>query len=405
MPTNISIPGFTPATDDLFVYSQQGGVAQPGATTMAQFQAFVRNNSDVLKCLVQRLWQPQVQYTANHVVWSPNMAPNLQAKVKTAGTTSGVEPVWSEIVGAEVTDGTVVYTMEEIVPTLPTVVSSVTEANGLITVQFTNETQKTFQLVKTVNGVAPNSADGNVTLPVEGVLVGDVMYRAYLADGYVKANGATVSRSDYARLVSDYVEEYEQWYDKDDRYTFTGTIASGSTEITAISSVDILKLRKDMTITGTGIPANTTITAVNEDSVTISAAATRSTTETISYGNINNFPWMYGVGDGSTTMVLPDYRGRFIMGGDMTAVISAGLPNITGAISIFDGAGRMTIGVSAGTGALKGQGSWDCPNFGHSSAYTGLGQINLNASYSSALYGNSSTVQPPSISLIPQIKY
>lgn len=391
MPTNISIPGFTPATDDLFVYSQQGGVAQPGATTMAQFQAFVRNNSDVLKCLVQRLWQPQVQYTANHVVWSPNMAPNLQAKVKTAGTTSGVEPVWSEIVGAEVTDDTVVYTMEEIVPT---VVSSVTEANGLITVQFTNETQKTFQLVKTVNGVVPNSADGNVTLPVEGVLVGDVMYRAYLADGYVKANGATVSRSDYARLVSDYVEEYEQWYDKDDRYTFAGTIASGSTEITAISSVDILKLRKDMTITGTGIPANTTITAVNEDSVTISAAATGRTTETISYGNINNFPWMYGVGDGSTTMVLPDYRGRFIMGGDNCRRIDAGLPNLQGnTLTASWTDSRNTLFYRGGSREL-GYNDGEAAN-----------EIWFNASNYNKIYGASDTVQPPSISLIPQIKF
>lgn len=27
-------------------------------------------------------------------------------------------------------------------------------------------------------------------------------------------------------------------------------------------------------------------------------------------------PFKYGVGDGSTTMILPDYRNRFIMGGD-----------------------------------------------------------------------------------------
>ena len=398
---NLNIPAFQPATDDLFVYSPQAGTAPAGATTMAQIQTFMRNNSDVLKCLVQRLWQPQVQYAANRVVWSPNMGPNLWAKVKTAGTTLGTEPVWSEIVGAEVTDGTVVYTMEEIVPTLPTVVSSVTEANGLITVQFTNETQKTFQLVKMVNGVAPNSADGNVTLPVEGVLVGDVMYRAYLADGYVKANGATVSRSDYARLVSDYVEEYEQWYDKDDRYTFTGTIASGSTEITAISSVDILKLRKDMTITGTGIPANTTITTVNEDSVTISAAATGSTTETISYGNINNFPWMYGVGDGSTTMVLPDYRGRFIMGGDNVLTIDAGLPNIEGDLIGASGGGR-SFGYNSGLFESKDPSTYVGAA---SSGYSSYCNVNFNAKRANALYGASETVQPPSISLIPQIKF
>lgn len=207
---NFNIPAFQPATDDLFVYSPQAGTAPAGATTMAQIQTFMRNNSDVLKCLVQRLWQPQVQYAANQVVWSPNMGPNLWAKVKTAGTTLGTEPVWSEIVGAEVTDGTVVYTMCEIVPTLPVTVGSINVNNNyLMTIIYTDEDQETVQLVKTVNGNAPDGT-GNITLPVEGILVGDVVYRPYLADGYVKANGATVSRSDYPNLVT-FANEKSLW--------------------------------------------------------------------------------------------------------------------------------------------------------------------------------------------------
>lgn len=207
---NLNIPAFQPATDDLFVYSPQAGTAPAGATTMAQIQTFMRNNSDVLKCLVQRLWQPQVQYAANQVVWSPNMGPNLWAKVKTAGTTLGTEPVWSELVGAEVNDGTVVYTMCEIVPTLPVTVGSINVNNNyLMTIIYTDEDQETVQLVKTVNGNAPDGT-GNITLPVEGILVGDIVYRPYLADGYVKANGATVSRSDYPNLVT-FANEKSLW--------------------------------------------------------------------------------------------------------------------------------------------------------------------------------------------------
>lgn len=396
---NFNIPAFTKATDNYFVYAQQGGVAQGNATTMAMIQDLMRNNNTIMEILVQAIWQPQVQYAQNQVIWSPNMAPNLQAKVKTAGTTLGTEPVWSQLVGAEVTDGTVVYTMEEIVPTLPTVVSTVTESNGKITITLTDGSQTSVQLVKTVNGVAPDPASGNVTLPVEGVLVGDVMYRPYLADGYVKANAAIVSRSDYARLASDYVEKYDQWYDKDDRYMFTGTIASGETEITAISSVDILKLRKDMTITGTGIPANTTITAVNEDSVTISQAATESATETISYGNINNFPWMYGVGDGSTTMVLPDYRGRFIQGGDNADVISAGLPDIQGTFWDYGMSDKSNL-----TGAFT-ESNYSEARGGHQTTSFKSKGILLQASLYNSIYGASNTVQPPAFSLIPQIKY
>lgn len=325
---NFNIPAFQPATDELFVYSPQAGTAPAGATTMAQIQTFMRNNSDVLKCLVQRLWQPQVQYAANQVVWSPNMGPNLWAKVKTAGTTLGTEPVWSELVGAEVNDGTVVYTMCEIVPTLPVTVGSINvNSNYLMTIVYTDEDQETVQLVKTVNGKTPDGT-GNITLPVEGILVGDVVYRPYLADGYVKANGATVNRSDYPNLV----------------------------------------------------------TFANTNSLWTSDPASE--------------PWKYGVGDGSSTMVLPDYRNRFIEGGDNAGITTAGLPNITGSASMTywrnSGDDESTGAFSITNTARRGVST--------ESSSTCL-QLNFNAADSNAIYGNAETVQPPTISLLPQIKF
>lgn len=112
----IEIPTFIPATDDLFVYGQQAGVAQPGATTQAMIQEFLRNNSDVLKCFVQLLWQPQKQYELNQIVWSPGMPQNMQAIATTAGTTGASEPTWNTIVGGSTTDGSVTYKMVEIAP-------------------------------------------------------------------------------------------------------------------------------------------------------------------------------------------------------------------------------------------------------------------------------------------------
>lgn len=320
---NFNIPAFQPATDDLFVYSPQAGTAPAGATTMAQIQTFMRNNSDVLKCLVQRLWQPQVQYAANQVVWSPNMGPNLWAKVKTAGTTLGTEPVWSEIVGAEVTDGTVVYTMCEIVPTLPVTVGSINvNSNYLMTIVYTDEDQETVQLVKTVNGNAPDGT-GNITLPVEGILVGDVVYRPYLADGYVKANGATIIRSDYPTLKT--------FADKKNLWT----------------------------------------------------------------SNPSAEPWKYGVGDGSTTMTLPDFRNRFIEGSDTPSIVAPGLPNITGRASL------SSAWTGADQGALYRSSSFSgCGNVANNGVY-----LNFDASRSNTIYGNSDTVQPNAITLIPQIKY
>ena len=110
---NMNIPKFKEASDDLFVYAQAGGVAQPGATTQAMIQEFMRNNSDVLKCLVQSLWQPQVAYAVNQVVWSPNMPKNMLAIVTTAGTTNGSEPQWPSIAEQTIQDGTVIFEMRK----------------------------------------------------------------------------------------------------------------------------------------------------------------------------------------------------------------------------------------------------------------------------------------------------
>lgn len=156
---------------------------------------------------------------------------------------------------------------------------------------------------------------------MSSALVGDVAFRPYLAKKWVKANGATVNRTDYPRLVK-FATDNNLWTD------------SPSTE-----------------------------------------------------------PWKYGRGNGSTTMVLPDYRNRFIQGGDTPAVIAAGLPNITGTMP-FDfenvtGAFVIEKQIVNGSGADSGRDML----------------LHLDASKSNPIYGRSDTVQPPAISLMPQIRY
>ena len=112
-------------------------------------------------------------------------------------------------------------------------------------------------------------------------------------------------------------------------------------------------------------------------------------------------PWKFGVGDGSTTMTLPDFRNRFIEGSDSVGSVAPGLPNITG--SITGGYGGY-MGNNTGAGALSAP-----QNPGNTVDLHGGGErrnnIYFDASLSNSIYGKSSTVQPNAFLLVPQIKF
>ena len=111
----------------------------------------------------------------------------------------------------------------------------------------------------------------------------------------------------------------------------------------------------------------------------------------------------FGSGDGSTTFALPNLIDRFAQGSTTVGTAkSAGLPNITGKLFVpsIDGDGNNT-GTS---GAFETTGEkhniwW------YSNTYRGVNTARLDASRSSSIYGNSSTVQPPALTLLPCIKY
>ena len=115
-------------------------------------------------------------------------------------------------------------------------------------------------------------------------------------------------------------------------------------------------------------------------------------------------PYKYGNGNGSTTMTLPDYRNRVIQGGDSTGRLNAGLPNISGQIwNIAYQDAYKSSGSS--NGAFSKRTANEGTSFiGTTEQYTADGFV-FDASHSNAIYGKSSTVQPPALQLIPQIKY
>ncbi len=97
-------------------------------------------------------------------------------------------------------------------------------------------------------------------------------------------------------------------------------------------------------------------------------------------------------------LMLPDYMDLCLQGGTMVKIEKAGLPNITGwhtwlphtsfgydGVFGKEGSGQNMLSTHAESGSID--------------------RLTFDASRSSTVYGASSTVQPPAIKLIPQIKY
>ena len=184
--------------------------------------------------------------------------------------------------------------------------------------------------------------DGTVVWMIDdlrdGTPVGAVRGSLYLPAGYVKANGATVQRADYPRLVA-LADKHNLWTD------------------------------------------DTTANA-----------------------------GLFGRGDGSMTMVLPNWTDRMVQlaGDGAGASVTAGLPNITGThkSSSYGGLWRGAIGESSGALTTSRRVS-DFTPIVNSDSSVGANNdtISIDASKSNPIYGASTTVQPPAINLIPIIKY
>ena len=132
----------------------------------------------------------------------------------------------------------------------------------------------------------------------------------------------------------------------------------------------------------------------------------------VAFANANNLwtdtpatePWKFGKGNGSTTMVLPDYRKRVIQGGDTVGVLNAGLPNITG----YMGSADSCYLWRAAEGSLSASKNYQ-PSYRNLFSNDGetpyaYPDIRLDASNSNTIYGSSTTVQPPALQLVPNLK-
>lgn len=109
---------------------------------------------------------------------------------------------------------------------------------------------------------------------------------------------------------------------------------------------------------------------------------------------------IYGAGNGSTTFGLPNLNGLFFEGTTYTGSVgtyhSAGLPNISGE---YQGGDGLNLYSSGAFGFVKESGS----QITGGSYKLDIGDF--KASRSSSVFGSSSGVQPPSMALLPCIKF
>jgi len=113
----------------------------------------------------------------------------------------------------------------------------------------------------------------------------------------------------------------------------------------------------------------------------------------------------YGAGNGSSTFNVPNLIDRFPQGNATPGTVkNAGLPNITGNADVGPENLGGCIWSCDGAFAVAGnKDSWGASGISQTNRqYT---KININASRSSSIYGKSSTVQPPALTLVPCIRY
>ena len=166
----------------------------------------------------------------------------------------------------------------------------------------------------------------------DGHRVGDIVFRSVLHAGFIKANGAKVTASNYPRLLK------------------------------FVQDNDLLVADED------------------------------------TWENNNRDKYVYNSNEG--TLKLPNVIDRVLQGGDPTKSVVAGLPNISGGL----GGIYSSFSNPFESGALYYSNAGEARQLVLQDG-SAKSTINFNAAKSNTIYGKSTTVQPPAIALIPQIKY
>lgn len=142
---------------------------------------------------------------------------------------------------------------------------------------------------------------------------------------------------------------------------------------------------------GIGNPIPTLSNILGENEIWLEGAEVSKTTYSALYAVYGD---TYGTAESEDNFVLPDFRGRVLWGAgsdDNFGYIEAGLPNITGTIQA--NCSSVTLDAKGAFQNSRIEGSTRPA----SSSGAGDWYINYSAANSNPIYGNSTTVQPPSV--------
>lgn len=277
----------------------------------------------------------------------------------------------------------------------------------------------TVYVTKGVKGLIPNGRNEDGTLNnievvtdkvgINNIAAGDKTISVIIYNNGAVNNGHSLINSDtppsqtYKLYYKE--EENEIWNTNNNApkriyavvcATATMTYNNGITSFTPklpFRAVDYSEFKSDLTSI---VPTGTVISfAANSNPngyILCNGSAVSRTTYASLFSVIGT---TYGSGDGSTTFNLPNLTDKFIQGsGTAGTAKEAGLPNITGTFTTSDS------GTYTGAFYVNGTASSKSANNG-----TADDNVHFNASRSSAIYGKSSTVQPPALTMRYYIKY
>lgn len=237
----------------------------------------------------------------------------------------------------------------------------------------------------------PNSAssegyptNGSPTGGVLATVIGDYWYNAVTQEivNAIKGGGVTPDAADLTQLDAAVKAQIKAASDD-----LAASIASLGTKVSQVEVVP-----------SGAIMFFPTVSAPNGNWLVCNGRAVSRTAYAALFSAIGT---KYGAGNGSTTFALPNLIDRVVWGGQNNAgeYRNAGLPNISGSVGLVRRGGAEGYRFD---GAFSESGRFDA-QVRHGDNDDWGSYVDFNAAKSNAIYGASSTVQPPALVLLPCI--